>query len=269
MPTICSVRVKRKKTYTPICNSLSRHPNLSYESRGVAGYMLTFPEDWKFNKKSLEQQGCGRDKLTRIFKELQKYGFLYEELKRDKKGKIIDHEWIITDCPILGDLIQTTENPSSGDSSRQLKTRSLDSLYKLNNNIYNIYNNNTSRSITNAKKENKPTDYESISEEILKNYPKRDGALNKKAARKKISGFLKTKKYTEEFLTNQVSHYAAYCQSANYVNTMYVMMASTFFGKDDLFLEDWANMKGKTQQGNDKNDVISLIDSLLEKKERS
>lgn len=57
--------------------------------------LCSLPEDWFVSKEWLQKntKGCGRDKLTRIFKELQELGFIVKHLVRGAGGKILSTEW--------------------------------------------------------------------------------------------------------------------------------------------------------------------------------
>lgn len=80
----------------------AQNKDLSWEARGVLWYLLSKPDDWKIQIADL-RQGCGRDKVYGILKELKDSGYL-EYVEERKQGKVIRtfyrvHETPLTEIP--------------------------------------------------------------------------------------------------------------------------------------------------------------------------
>lgn len=73
--------------------------------------LCSLPEDWFISKEWLQEhtKGCGRDKLTRIFKELQSLGYIVKHLVRGAGGQIISTEWHVFPEPQPELIQETTE----------------------------------------------------------------------------------------------------------------------------------------------------------------
>ena len=116
--------------YTVIPNETAQDLSISFEARGLLSLMLSLPSDWEIHKSWLVNQSpiCGRDKLTRIMKELQEAGYIRKVIKQDEKGKMDGCDWLV--YPKSSDENRTTENPSNGIPATTKET----SLQSKNNN---------------------------------------------------------------------------------------------------------------------------------------
>lgn len=71
---------KTQGNYQKIDNRPLNDPNLSFEARGVLGYLLTKPDHWKINRLDLQREGgIGKRKAVKLLKELEDAGYLYRE----------------------------------------------------------------------------------------------------------------------------------------------------------------------------------------------
>lgn len=84
-----------KKDFAISPRSISRDTELSYEALGLLTHLLSFPDSWEICKKNLYRKGCHRDRLNRLFKELQSSGYLKLEYVREK-NRIINKKWVAT-----------------------------------------------------------------------------------------------------------------------------------------------------------------------------
>lgn len=91
---------------------------LSYEARGMLGDLLSRPDDWQVQPKALEMDGCGRDKVYRILKELINTGYIHRDWITEK-GVIKGIEYIVFEEPF-------TEKPDTA----QPDTENPDNTYK-------------------------------------------------------------------------------------------------------------------------------------------
>ncbi len=90
------IRVKKDKGFFAASNIPFNDVNLSWEARGVLGYLLSKPEDWQVRFYDLVKQGpAGEYKMRRILKELEENKYLERQLinKKDEKGKF---DWVST-----------------------------------------------------------------------------------------------------------------------------------------------------------------------------
>lgn len=89
--------------------------------------LCSLPEDWFVSKEWLQKKtkGCGRDKLTRIFKELQELGFIVKHLVRGAGGKILSTEWHVFPEPQAELIKEYTERLETRQAveTEQLETR--------------------------------------------------------------------------------------------------------------------------------------------------
>lgn len=92
---------KHASNFTVIPNDVFLHC-LSVEALGLLLYLLHLPQDWVIYKTQLHVKlDLGREKLDRIFKELQECGYIISIEKRTA-GKI-EYEHIVYDIPFNGE----------------------------------------------------------------------------------------------------------------------------------------------------------------------
>ena len=111
-------KAKVTSNYVTIPNSSAQDKNLSFEARGLLTLMLSMPDDWVMHRSWLMDQsaGCGRDKMTRILKELEDNGYLIRHVKQTETGKMNGWDWEVYPSPVNTDERENrhTENPSVG-----------------------------------------------------------------------------------------------------------------------------------------------------------
>lgn len=93
---------KKKANFTQISNDIFRDKRLSYEAKGVLCTLLSMPYDWVIYKSWIQEQSanCGKDKLSRILKELQSFGYLELDQTREKNGKFAGNDYLLHEAPI-------------------------------------------------------------------------------------------------------------------------------------------------------------------------
>lgn len=90
----------RQRPYSQISNDMLRDKRLTYEARGVLGFILSLPPDWQFNMNWLLQQGnLGRDRALKIIKLLTAAGYCVKSRNRNKDGTLSANEFVFTDDP--------------------------------------------------------------------------------------------------------------------------------------------------------------------------
>ena len=146
-------RVKKDARYFVASNVPFNDERLSWEARGVMGYLLSKPDDWQTRMGDLVNSGpAGMKVIRRVLAELRAYGYMSRETKRVGGGKFI---WITTlyETPELNPASQpytpngktvtvmpsrvdigSTELPStrSDDDEQSKKIAALSKLYQAN-----------------------------------------------------------------------------------------------------------------------------------------
>ena len=88
------IRIEKNKNYSVVSNIPLNDFRLSWEASGMMAYLLSKPDDWQVRMTDLtKQRSAGRDKVKRIFKELETYGYLTRKRVGGAGGKF---EWITT-----------------------------------------------------------------------------------------------------------------------------------------------------------------------------
>lgn len=71
------IRVKKNENFFTASKEAFQNNDLSWEARGVLAYLMTKPGNWEVRVTDLIKNGsAGRDKIRRILKELEQYGYL-------------------------------------------------------------------------------------------------------------------------------------------------------------------------------------------------
>ena len=80
-------REKKDRDYTVINNTVLKDERLSWKAKGVFCYLLSLPEDWViYQSELLKHSTDGRESLRNAINELEEYGYLIIDKKRDEKG---------------------------------------------------------------------------------------------------------------------------------------------------------------------------------------
>ena len=111
---------RRKNPFTIVSNSVAQNDNLTYEAKGVMLQAMSLPANWVFHKKWFlaHASKCGRDKLDRIFKELQDNGHLLKMSKVHKETKkFMGVYWFFSDeKDKFDDLIESALRLKDGET---------------------------------------------------------------------------------------------------------------------------------------------------------
>lgn len=74
--------------YTKLGNHLLQNKNMTWNARAVMALILSMPKDWVFYKSWVMKQGnLKRDAFNKVWKELQRFGYIEKQRIRDKDGK--------------------------------------------------------------------------------------------------------------------------------------------------------------------------------------
>lgn len=111
---------KKQQRYSTVDNTGFEDPRLSYKAKGLLGYFLTKPDNWKIRMEDLLNHGTdGLDSIKTGLKELRQIGYAEIVIGRDHLGQLTGKEWVIHETPIVGKSTfrQPTDsgkNPRSG-----------------------------------------------------------------------------------------------------------------------------------------------------------
>lgn len=200
-------------SYAQIPNKTLQDKNLSFEARGVLCLLLSMPTDWAIHKSWIldQSEGCGRDKLTRILKELQDTGYIKKRMAHSEDGKFSDMDWDVYPEPENTVRLKnrTTAKPYDGKPATTKETV----LQK--------------KQDTNKHSTREARACDSF-EQVWKSYPKREGANPKQAAHAKYKAMIR-KGYTHDQLLAATEQYVIQVQREQ-VQPRFVKQACTFFG---------------------------------------
>lgn len=106
---------KQSKGYFTITNNqLIRDDRLSWKARGIFTYLWSMSDGWDFKASEVAKHASdGKDSLNSGLKELEEYGYLSRQQKRDDNGKLDGFEWVLTDSPVIGKPAKN--NPKNAD----------------------------------------------------------------------------------------------------------------------------------------------------------
>lgn len=125
------LRCTDRKQYLVLVQATVRDCRLSFKARGILAFLLSFPDDWKFNIKHLEtcSDKDGRDAIAAGIRELIKHGYARRVTTRGPSGRIESKELQISEAPIFGQLSSVatpqTGNPAQGTEPATLPETAL------------------------------------------------------------------------------------------------------------------------------------------------
>ena len=101
-----------EREYTVIRNALIRDKNLTFEARGLLGYLLSQPPDWETSKQDLVNQSpAGEYAVGQILKELEAANYIFRRKSRTKEGKW-RWETYVFDQPLSEEAMNELEKTS-------------------------------------------------------------------------------------------------------------------------------------------------------------
>ena len=127
---------------TFIPNTLSQDESLTWGARGLLGYMLSLPPDWRLNEKHLVSVSPGsRDHLRKLVRELEEHGYMRRTQVRGKGGHMGFSLWEVWETkqpPSDRPVSPLTDFPLTVDPSTVDPSTENPSTYKENNKQTNI-----------------------------------------------------------------------------------------------------------------------------------
>ena len=90
------VRAARRHRFVIIDQRAIEDTRLSWAARGLLGYLMSRPDDWKVLVNDLRKRGdLGRDGIYRLLRELRDAGYMRFVRKRDRHGRIRGGTYIV------------------------------------------------------------------------------------------------------------------------------------------------------------------------------
>jgi len=85
--------------FAPILRDFLQNPNIPYEVKGLVCEQVSRPPDWEVSIAGIlaTNKTVGRDRLRRMFKDAERLGHMRHIKIRDERGKILRHEYVVSD----------------------------------------------------------------------------------------------------------------------------------------------------------------------------
>jgi hypothetical protein len=116
--TIIRAPKNRENPYTLMRRATFEDDRLSWEERGILGYLLVKPDDWEIDVSNLWRAGnVGRDKIYRMLAHLEKVGYLEREIIREK-GQFARFRYLLHEEPLPEnqEMVDTPPFPENQDT---------------------------------------------------------------------------------------------------------------------------------------------------------
>lgn len=232
-------RKRKKNGFTQISNALFEDPKLSWKAKGILGYLLSRPNNWKINKTDLYKRATeGRDAMQKGLNELRENGYLHV-YPNYENGKLNGWIWEYDDTPFMPEVLNssTTENQQE-TGEIVLNSSTTENQYDRNSErqktstYNNTSTNNTNNNKTKAKKnkiseaKNSP-DLEVEFEQFWDIYPRR---VKREPAFNAFKKARKVKKVPYETIINGLYRYIKYLEE-NCKEEEFITHASTWLNQ--------------------------------------
>lgn len=110
-------------------NSISNDDRISAEALGVLVYLLSKPPGWEVSKANLRNHfNLGRDKVTRIVKELCNAGYCEKGQTKESDGRFGNNDYTIRDIPLTDKPLTDkplTDNRVPDNSTNKEQTKEI------------------------------------------------------------------------------------------------------------------------------------------------
>ena len=94
------IRAPRRYRFVTINQDAVEDARLSWAARGLLGYLLSRPDDWKVLIKDLQRRGdLGRDGIYKLLRELREAGYVQYERTRDEQGRMRGGTYYVREIP--------------------------------------------------------------------------------------------------------------------------------------------------------------------------
>lgn len=113
------IRKNKTGNYSQVDNALWTDKRLSVSARFILGFMLSLPDDWRFNISWIAKQiGMNRDTVGKYVQELIDNGFIMRDRVRHDDGTFGDYEYTIYEEP----AVSTCAGSTCAEDIRTTKT---------------------------------------------------------------------------------------------------------------------------------------------------
>ncbi len=94
------IRAPRRHRFVIIDQRAIEDTRLSWAARGLLGYLLSRPDDWKVLINDLRKRGdLGRDGIYKVLRELREAGYVRFLRARDQQGRIRGGSYLVQEIP--------------------------------------------------------------------------------------------------------------------------------------------------------------------------
>lgn len=138
---IFRVRKDKENPYVMLSKKIIDDNRLSWQAKGILIYLISKPDNWTVYEADIIASATnGRDSVKKAIKELEEFGYLRKEKKRDEKGKFIGWEYYVFENP-QDDITDIRKNRCRENRHTEKPTSAnpqlINNEYKLNNEINN------------------------------------------------------------------------------------------------------------------------------------
>lgn len=136
----------KQNPYLLIRRATAQDKQLSYEARGLLIYILSQREDWRVQPSELVIEGCGRDKVYRILKELIQAHYIQHEKSFDAQHKIVWGDYLVNEYPV-------SENPDTENQDMDLRGKPFPENPDTENTDSNKYSEDKKNKVSTRRRE--------------------------------------------------------------------------------------------------------------------
>ena len=241
---------KRENPFVQIDKSIFENEKISWKAKGILGYLLSKPKDWKTYVADLEKRSTdGRDSTRKGIQELIEHGYILRTEVREK-GRFKGYDYTVLEEPMVITEDGKTEDGKTEDGKTEIGKTEIGKSHTTNNDLSNndlSDNESTNNNIVQQAELCIPF------EEII-NYLNEQAGTKFRHATKTNQSFIKAR-WNEGF--NSIEDYKTVIDNkvADWINTEHdkYLRPSTLFGTK---FESYLNQKTKKKKKrvNDPND---------------
>ncbi|WP_150467627.1 hypothetical protein [Francisella sp. SYW-9] len=146
------IRREKNQNYSTIANECFKDPNISARAKGIYGYIMTLPDNWKLQKTELYRHFSeGQKAIDTAFKELRDKGYISQNRIQKDNGQFGGWEYVVYEY--------SNHTPNSAESVKTdiAKTDTAGKAKSENRPVGNGELLNTNRLNTKKQKTNKLT----------------------------------------------------------------------------------------------------------------
>lgn len=116
--TILRIAPNKRKNFSILGNAMLQDKNLGNEALGVLAFILSHPEDWRFEIEWLcRERDLGRDKARRIIGEVISAGYCHRVRPRNSDGTLGAYEYVFSGDPEVIAGLASYRKPGTGEAN--------------------------------------------------------------------------------------------------------------------------------------------------------